>query len=228
MVRYCLFFWGCLMGERVQTGFLRSIWLFGLIVGTTLLLHGCATEPELPEAQAVTSEADWTSPDYKIGPLDSLQVFVWQQEDLSRDVAVRPDGRITMPLIEDLKAAGKTPSELARDIEKELEKYVRDPIVTVIVGGFAGTYDQQIRVIGEAQQPAALPYLANATVLDVMITVGGLTEFANGNAARLIRVEDGERKVYRLRLDDLVRDGDITANASILPGDVIIIPQSTF
>lgn len=216
------------MGERVQTGFLRSIWLYGLIVGTVFLLDGCATEPELPAAQAVTPEAVWTSPDYKIGPLDTLQVFVWQQEDLSRDVAVRPDGRITMPLIEDLTAAGKTPSELARDIEKELEKYVRDPIVTVIVGGFAGTYDQQIRVIGEAQEPAALPYLANATVLDVMITVGGLTEFANGNGARLIRVEDGERKVYRLRLDDLVRDGDITANASILPGDVIIIPQSVF
>ena len=216
------------MDERVQAGFLRLIWLFGLIVGTTLLLGGCTTDPELPTAQSVAPEAEWTSPDYKIGPLDTLQVFVWQQEDLSMGVAVRPDGRITMPLIEDLTAAGKTPSELARDIEKELGKYVRDPIVTVIVGGFAGTYDQQIRVIGEAQQPAALPYLANATVLDVMITVGGLTEFANGNGARLIRFEDGERKVYRLRLDDLVRDGDITANAAIQPGDVIIIPQSVF
>jgi len=216
------------MGERVQTGFLRSIWLFGLIVGTTLLLDGCATEAELPEAKAVAPEAEWTSPDYKIGPLDTLSVFVWQQPDLSQTVAVRPDGRITMPLIEDLTAAGKTPSQLARDIEKKLEKYVRDPIVTVIAGGFAGTYDQQVRVIGQAQQPAALPYLANATVLDVMIAVGGLTEFADGNGARLIRDEDGERKVYRLRLDDLVREGDITANAAVLPGDVIIIPQSTF
>jgi polysaccharide biosynthesis/export protein len=216
------------MGKRVQTGFLRSIWHFGLIAVTALLLDGCATDPELPAAQAVAPEAEWTSPDYKIGPLDNLQVFVWQQPDLSMNVSVRPDGRITMPLIEDLTAAGKTPSVLARDIEKELGKYVRDPIVTVMVGGFAGTYDQQIRVIGEAQQPAALPYLANATVLDVMITVGGLTEFANGNSARLIRVEEGERKVYRLRLDDLVRDGDITANAAILPGDVIIIPQSVF
>jgi polysaccharide export outer membrane protein len=216
------------MGKRVQTGFLRSIGLFGLIAGTTFLLGGCASEPELPEAKAVAPQAEWTSPDYKIGPLDTLQVFVWQQPDLSMNVSVRPDGRITMPLIEDLTAAGKTPSVLARDIEKELEKYVRDPIVTVMVGGFAGTYDQQVRVIGAAQQPAALPYLANATVLDVMITVGGLTEFANGNDARLIRVEDGERKVYRLRLDDLVRDGDITANAAVLPGDVIIIPQSVF
>jgi polysaccharide export outer membrane protein len=160
--------------------------------------------------------------------LDSLQVFVWQQPDLSGKFAVRPDGRITMPLIEDLKAAGKTPSELARDIEKELGKYVRDPIVTVMVDDFSGTFDQQIRVIGEAQKPAALPYLANMTILDVMVTVGGLTEFANGNDAKLIRVEDGERKVYRLRLDDLVRDGDITANAAVLPGDVIIIPQSVF
>ena len=214
------------MGERVQTAFLRSIWLFGLIAGATLLLAGCATEPELPAPGAADPGAELTSPAYKIGPLDSVQVFVWQQPDLSGSFAVRPDGRITMPLIEDLTAAGKTPTELARDIEKELGKYVRDPIVTVMVGGFVGTFDQQIRVVGEAQKPTSLPYRANMTVLDVMITVGGLTEFADGNSAKLIRVEDGEPKVYRLRLDDLVRDGDITANAAVLPGDVIIIPQS--
>lgn len=195
---------------------------------TPLALVGCASEEELPEAKPVTSEAGQTSPTYKVGPGDSLQIFVWQNEDLSGDVTVRPDGRITMPLIEDLPAAGKTPTELARDIETELIKYVRNPLVTIMVGGFAGTFDQQIRVVGAAQQPASIPYRANTTVLDVMISVGGLTEFASGNRARLIRVENGQEKAYRLRLDDLIRDGDISANADVLPGDVIIIPQTVF
>jgi polysaccharide export outer membrane protein len=191
-------------------------------------IAGCASEDELPEAKLLTSEAEQTSPTYKIGPGDSLQVFVWQNQDLSGGVSVRPDGRITMPLIEDMTAAGKTPSELARDMETELSKYVRNPLVTIMVGGFAGTFDQQIRVVGAAQQPASIPYRANTTVLDVMISVGGLTEFASGNRAKLVRVENGQEKTYRLRLDDLIRDGDITANAAVLPGDVIIIPQTVF
>lgn len=214
------------MGKRILTDCLRSIWLFALIAGGTLLVGGCGSDTELAETAPVTEEEQLATPFYKIGPGDNLSVFVWQHPDLSVAIAVRPDGRITMPLIEDMAATGKTPSELARDLEEELGKFVRDPVVTVIVEGFEGTYDQQVRIVGEAQEPAALPYRAHSTVLDVMIAVGGLTEFAAGNRATLIRIEDGVSKTYRLRLDDLIREGDITANAAVLPGDVIIIPQS--
>ncbi len=205
---------------------MRSLLLVGILC--CLALVGCDTGKELPDAGATAADTDWLSPTYKIGPGDVLQVFVWQNEDLTGDVAVRPDGRITMPLIEDLPAAGKTPSELGRDIEAALDEYIIAPVVTVMVSGFAGTFDQQVRVVGAAQQPAALPFRANMTVLDVMISVGGLTEFAAGNRATLVRFAEGERTQYRLRLDDLVREGDITANAAVLPGDVIIIPTAIF
>lgn len=166
--------------------------------------------------------------DYVIGPYDQLRVFVWQTPDLSTDVRVRPDGRISTPLVSDLVAAGKSPSELADDIEGILVQYVRAPEVTVIVTGFSSTFDQQIRVLGEAQQPSALPYQAGMTVLDVMIAVGGLTDFAAGNRAKLIRGRDGTRDTYRLRLGDLLRNGDVTADVPLQPGDVILIPESVF
>ena len=141
---------------------------------------------------------------------------------------VRPDGRISVPLIEDLPAAGKTPTALARDIESVLKEYVQDPIVTVIVTGFVGPFSQQVRVVGEATQPQALPYREKITVLDVMISVGGLTEFAAGNRAVVVRQAGGDEQAFRVRLDDLLRDGDISANVALLPGDVLIIPQSWF
>ncbi len=175
-----------------------------------------------------TAQEGEGAPYYLIGPGDSLSIFVWRNPDLSMSVPVRPDGRITMPLVEDLQASGKTPSQLARDIERVLAKYVKDPLVTVIVTGFVGPYSQQVRVVGEATQPQALPYREHMTVLDVMIAVGGLTEFAAGNRARLIRVVDGKQQVIRLRLDDLLKDGDITANVPLLPGDTLIIPESWF
>lgn len=168
------------------------------------------------------------TPEYVIGPYDQLQVFVWRSPELSTSAQVRPDGRISTPLVEDMVAAGKTPSELADDLEGRLANYVRTPEVTVIVGGFSSTTDQQVRVLGEAQQPTALPYQAGMTTLDVMISVGGLTEFAAGNRAKLIRGRGDNKQVYRLRLNDLLRNGDVSADVPLLPGDVILIPESLF
>jgi len=168
------------------------------------------------------------SPFYLIGPGDSLNIFVWRNSDLSRSVPVRPDGRISIPLVEDLEVTGKTPTELAREIEKALGLYVKDPIVTVIVGGFLGPYSQQVRVLGEAQKPMALPYREKMTILDLMIAVGGLTEFAAGNRAKIIRIEDGKQIEIVVRLEDLIKDGDINANVDLLPGDILIIPESWF
>lgn len=165
---------------------------------------------------------------YIIGPGDSLNVFVWRNPELNTTVAVRPDGKFSTSLVENLEASGKTPSELAREIESALGEYIRDPLVTVTVGNFVGEYYEQVRVVGEAAQPAALPYRKNMTVLDVMIAVGGLTEFAAGNRASIVRRSGDGQEQYRVRLEDLVRDGDITANAEMQPGDVLIIPEAWF
>lgn len=189
-------------------------------------LAACADRD--PPAPANVQLQQPVTPDYKIGPLDTIQIFVWQSPEFSVTVPVRPDGRISTPLIEDLEATGKTPTQLARDIEEKLKVYVQDPLVTVIVSGFAGPFDQQVRVVGEALQPRAIPYRANMTMLDVMIEVGGLTEFASGNRAVLARGGGGNQTTFNVRLDDLLRDGDIRANVPVLPGDVVIIPQSWF
>ena len=168
------------------------------------------------------------SPDYIIGPGDNINIFVWGNADLSATVPVRPDGKITTPLVEDVQASGKTPSQLARDMEKKLARYIRNPVVTVIVTGFVGRYNEQVRIIGAAAKPQALTYRENMTLLDVMIAVGGLTDYASGNSARLFRRIDGKQKQYALRIDDLLNGGDISANVDILPGDIIIIPESWF
>jgi len=157
-----------------------------------------------------------------------VNIFVWHQPELSETIPVRPDGRISVPLIEDLPAAGKTPTQLARDIEGQLKKFVNDPIVTVIVTGFNGPYAQQVRVIGEAAHPQAIPYRDNMTLLDVMIAVGGLTQFAAGDRATIVRVVDNKETSFTARIDDLIKDGDVTANVQMLPGDVLIIPQTWF
>jgi polysaccharide export outer membrane protein len=198
-----------------------------------VLIAGCASRDildtnDLKNSPATIAAASSAGPDYLIGPLDQLEVFVWRAPELSTKVTVRPDGRISTPLVEDMMASGKTPSQLSTDLEKTLEKYVKQPEVTVIVSNFTSTFDQQVRVIGEAQKPVALPYQAGMTVLDVMVSVGGLTEFAAGNRAVLIRGHGENRQSYRIKLDDLLRKGRITANVPVLPGDVIMIPESVF
>jgi polysaccharide export outer membrane protein len=164
---------------------------------------------------------------YKIGPLDSVSVQVWRNPELSMSVTVRPDGKISAPLIEDLPALGKDPTTLARDIEKALSKYIRDPVVTVIVGGFVGPYPEQIRVVGEAARPQAIPYRQGMTILDLMIVVGGITDFADGNKATILRTSEGDRQ-YSVRIKDLLKRGDISANVDVKPGDILLIPQSWF
>lgn len=202
------------MRLRVPVCLLLLLFLFTAV--------GCGGSGVRPAPQAV-SVADGAY--YRIGPGDTLQLFVWRNDDLSREVPVRPDGRVSVPLIEDVEAAGKTPTELSRELEQKLSEYIRDPIVTVIVSTFAGTFNQQVRVIGEAQKPQAIPYRDKMTLLDVMIAVGGLTEFASGNRAVVSRSTGHEKQQYSVRLDDLIRDGDIDANVQMVPGDILIIPR---
>jgi polysaccharide export outer membrane protein len=173
-------------------------------------------------------DASVTTGDYIIGPLDVVEVFVWRAPDISVRVPVRPDGKISTPLVEDMQASGKTPSVLARDLEDELRTYVQDPVVTVIVQQFQGPFSERVRVVGEATTPASVPYRTDMSILDVMIQVGGLTQFADGNGAILIRGHGEDQRAMRVRLDDLLKDGDITANAPMAPGDVLLIPESFF
>jgi polysaccharide biosynthesis/export protein len=195
-------------------------------------LAGCSSiagSPELPQAPTV-SVREGPGEDYMIGPLDQLTIFVWRNPELGAKVQVRPDGRITTPLITDMPAVGKTPTMLAQDIKLQLSQYINDPIVSVIVNEFAGTTSQQVRIVGATEKPASIPYRANMTVLDAMIAVGGLSEYAAGNKARLIRSDKGTglQKEYTLRLGDLLKRGDSKANVLLQPGDVIIIPESMF
>lgn len=193
-----------------------------LAFACALLLGACATKhPPAPQDAGI---GDYS---YRIGPLDTVNVIVWRNPELSLVVPVRPDGKITTPLVDDLPAIGKTPTELERDIEKALTKYIRDPVVTVVVTNFVGPTSEQIRVTGEAAKPQILAYRKNMTLLDVMIAVGGLTDFADGNAATIYRVAEGG-KLYGVRLRDLVKRGDISANVEMRPGDILIIPQSWF
>src|SRR5690349_7890083 len=166
--------------------------------------------------------------DYLIGPGDAVNIIVWRNPEVSMSVPVRPDGKITTPLVEDLPAAGKTSTALARDIEKALSKYIQQPVVTVVVTSFVGNYSEQIRVIGQATKPQALPYRRNMSLMDVMIAVGGTTEFASGNRASLIRNVDGKQQRFNVRLDDLIKSGDISANVPMRPGDILVIPESFF
>jgi polysaccharide export outer membrane protein len=166
--------------------------------------------------------------DYLIGPGDSLQIFVWREPDLTTKVPVRPDGKISIPLVEDIDCTGKTATQLARDIESRLKKFVNDPVVTVIIDTIGGASAQQVRVVGEAATPKSLPYRAHMTALDAMIEVGGLTAYAAGNRASIVRTVNGKETSLRVHLSDLLKDGDMTANVELQPGDIIIIPQTFF
>lgn len=198
-----------------------AIGLLGLVVG----LVGCSTTKTYPPLGERETAKD--AP-YLIGPGDTLQIVVWRNADLSVTIPVRPDGKISTPLVEDLWASDKTATQLARDIEKVLARYIQKPVVTVIVTNFGGVYRQQIRVIGEAAIPQALPYRENMTLLDVMIAVGGITDFAAGNKASIVRRNEGSNLQFGVRLKDLVKGGDLSANVGMQPGDILIIPQSYF
>jgi len=190
-----------------------------------LSLAGCAATG--PKSFPV-SDTPGDAASYVIGPGDTLQISVWRSPELSTSAPVRPDGRISTPLVEDIVAAGRTPAELGREIETRLKKFVSEPIVTVIVSNFIGPYSQQIRIVGEAVTPKALPYQTHMTVLDAMIAVGGLTPYAAGNRAKIVRNSGGHQVTSIVRLTDLLKDGDMSANVDLQPGDVIIIPQSFF
>lgn len=198
-----------------------SIFKAVFVIAAALFLSACSSHPPAPASAA---SADYA---YKIGPGDNLNIVVWRNPELSMNVPVRPDGKISAPLIDDLNAMGKDSTSLARDIEKELGKFIRDPVVTVIVTGFVGPYSEQIRVVGEAAKPQILAYKHKMTLLDVMIAVGGITDFADGNRASILRTGENNRQ-YSVRLKDLVKRGDVSANVEMKPGDVLIIPQSWF
>jgi len=193
--------------------------IFVLLMGYASTAHaGAAAVPSPP---IPTNE-------YIIGPGDMIQIFVWHNPDLSASVPVRPDGKVSIPLVEDIPSSGKTPTQLAREIEGRLRQFVQDPTVTVIMNGFVGLPSQQIRIVGQATQPKAVPYRTNMSVLDAMIEVGGLTTFAAGNRARLVRIVNGQPVNTIVRLRDLLESGDLTANIPLEPGDIILIPQTFF
>ena len=210
--------------EKSYTRIIKST----LVALTISIISACSSNT-LPPASVQQSETtDTASYKYLIGAGDVINIFVWRNPEVSGTFIVRPDGKITTSLVEDIAASGKTPTELARSIEEILGTYLRDPIVTVTVNNFVGPYSEQIRVIGEATEPKSLNYKKNMTLLDVMIQVGGLTEFANGNSAKLVRVENGMQRQYDILINDLIKNGDISANVDILPGDIIVIPETWF
>ncbi|WP_157264992.1 XrtA/PEP-CTERM system exopolysaccharide export protein [Azohydromonas aeria] len=188
------------------------------------LLSACASTPDFPPAPVTAGTDDYS---YIIGPGDSVNIIVSRNPELSMVVPVRPDGKISTPLVDELVAQGKNPQQLAREVEQALAKYVRDPVVTVIVTNFIGPYSEQVRVVGQAAKPQFLPYKQKMTLLDVMIAVGGLTDFAAGNSATILRSSEGNKQ-YSVRLKDLISRGDISANVEMRPGDILIIPQSYF
>lgn len=199
-------------------------------IGKVLVLSGVFTILAGCEGPTSTTLADPKvfEYDYIIGPGDNLEIFVWQNPEVSRSVIVRPDGKISAPLVKDMVASGKTSTQLADDIAAVLSRYIRDPLVTIIVENFKGVFGEQIRVVGQATTPQSLPYRAEMTLLDVIIAVGGLTEFAAGNRAKIVRSFNGEQREMNVRIEDLIQDGDISANVRMAPGDIVIIPESWY
>jgi polysaccharide biosynthesis/export protein len=211
--------------QQHSSGRVRVV--FGCLAAAAVLvgLSGCASPGGAhPAAPLEASRADY---DYVVGSGDTLSITVWRNPELSSNVPVRPDGKISTPLVDELVVQGKTPSQIARDVEAALGKFVRDPVVTVVVTSFVGPYSEQIRVMGEAARPQFLAYKQKMTVMDVMIAAGGLTDFADGNRATIVRASEGNKR-YSVRLQDLIKRGDITANVEMLPGDILIIPQGWF
>ncbi|HEU0043594.1 XrtA/PEP-CTERM system exopolysaccharide export protein [Sphingomonas sp.] len=206
----------------------RSALILGL-AATALSACTSGGRTELPPASYVAGQ-ERPGEEYVIGPLDQLNIFVWRNPELSSKVQVRPDGRITTPLIADMPAVGKTPAMLADDMKKALGEYIKDPIVQVIVENFSGTFSQQVRIVGATEKPASIPFRANMTLLDAMIAVGGLSQYAAGNKAKLVRYDrdTGKQREYQIQVGRLLKKGDSKANVRLEPGDVIIIPESMF
>jgi len=221
----------CISKQSLKKRFHQVIHLDGVFLGKSVqrliiaalfvLISGCSSQ----KYPGVSEAPDY---DYVIGAGDNLEIFVWGNPELSTAVTVRPDGKITTRLVEDIPASGRTSTQLAREIETAYEKYVKSPVVSVIVDGFVGVPNQQVRVVGEAANPLAVPYNKHMSLLDLMIAVGGLSDFANGNGSVLIRRYGGEQQIFNLRIEDLIRDGDISANTHMMPGDIIIIPEAWF
>ena len=195
----------------------------------TLFISACSNTGELPQSTTRASlTTDVNDYQYLIGPGDSLTIFVWRNPEVSGQFIVRPDGKVTTSLVEDIDVAGRTPTMLAREIEEQLSTYINNPRVTVSVNNFTGPLSEQVRVIGEATNPSAVNYTEHMTLLDLMIAVGGLTEFADGNGAKLVRVINNKKTTFDINIDDLIRDGDISENVDMLPGDIVIIPEAWF
>lgn len=199
-----------------------------IFIALGYIVTGCSSATLPPATIHQSNTVDVASYKYLIGPGDVVNIFVWRHPDISGTFIARPDGMITTSLVEDIPVAGKTPTQVARSIEEILATYIREPNVTVTVNSFVGPFSEQIRVIGEAAQPQSVNYTQHMTLLDIMIRVGGLTEFANGNAAVLVRVENGKQKQYDIFIEDLIKNGEIEANVDVLPGDIIVIPETWF
>lgn len=209
---------------------ISKITLSKLIFLPIIILSGCSSNNgQLPPATTypsiTTSVEDYQ---YLIGPGDTVSIFVWRNPDISGSFIVRPDGKVTTSLVEDIPVTGKTPTMLAREVEEQLSKYINNPRVTVSVNNFNGPLSEQVRVIGEATNPKAINYVEKMTMLDLMIAVGGLTDFASGNNAKLVRIINGAQKTFTVKIDDLIKNGDIRQNIDILPGDILIIPEAWF
>jgi len=192
-----------------------------------MTLAGCVDSGSIAAAKLASAPVV-SQTDYRIGPGDQLKVFVWRNEDLSTAVVVRPDGKISLPLVNDMVAAGKTPSQLTEDLTKVLSEYVRSPKVNVIVVSFVGTFSDQIRVVGQAVHPKVIAYRAGMTILDVMLEAGGLAEHASGNKTKVLRAVGGKTQKIAVKLNDLLYEGDVTQNIAMLPGDVVVVPLSIF
>ena len=219
------------MTARFPIAFRRTLAALALVLLAPVCLAQAVPQPAAPgSADSPVPPKSTVGDDYVIGPGDSLNIFVWRNPELSSKVQVRPDGRITTPLVSDMPAVGKTPAMLAADMKLALAEYIKEPIVSVIVENFSGTFSQQVRVVGATEKPASLPYRANMTLLDAMIAVGGLSQYAAGNKAKLVRYdrESGRQREYALKISRLLKNGDSTANVRLEPGDVIIIPESMF
>ncbi len=207
---------------------MRIVLRLAALGALVVFMAACSTVPTLPSAESGEGTQPAPSANYLIGAGDTLGIFVWRNPELSTTVTVRPDGLVSIPLVEDMVAVGKTPTALAREFEDRLRQYVKDPIVTVIPSGFVGPFTQQVRVIGEATNPKAIPYRSGMTALDVMIAVGGLTKFAAGDRSIVVRNVSGKDETYRVHLSSLIKDGDVAENVFMQPGDILIIPQSYY